>query len=258
MTRLVGLYPRGWRDRYEAEFLALLSERPPDPLDRIDIVRGAVDARLHPQRNGVPDPHSDDPIPYNGPWSASRAGWITLAGGFLWLATIAIALNSPVVTDSWGTYRDASAALPSFFISLVLLGIGVWAVAATVPSTARVARAAALVAGLAGLLWAFAPWVLWAGFIMSVGISILAIGAARTARWRRSDAALLVVAVAAAWGSVLIATSMFTARPGSTLDSYDAQFLFLAILGSIWFATAHALLRPARPIAAPVDASRPG
>ena len=52
MTRLVALYPRGWRDRYEDEFLALLEERPPDPLDRIDIVRGAVDARLHPQRRG--------------------------------------------------------------------------------------------------------------------------------------------------------------------------------------------------------------
>lgn len=257
MTRLVGLYPRGWRDRYEVEFLALLSERPPDPLDRIDIVRGAIDARLHPQRNGVAEPPPEDPLPYNGPWSARRAGWITLAGGFVWLAMIVIVLNSPVVSDSWGTYRDVSMALPFFFVALVLLGIGTWAVAAIVPSTARVARTAALVAGLAGLLWAFTPWFLWTGLIMSVGLCILAVGAARTGRWRGLDAALMVGAVGVAWGSIFIATSMLAARPGYSLESYDALFGFLLVLGLMWIATAHALIRPARPIARPVDTSHP-
>ena len=257
MTRLVALYPRGWRDRYEVEFLAMLSERPPDPLDRIDIVRGAIDARLHPQANGVPEPGPEEPLPYNGPWSARTAGWITLAGGLLFLMTIVIALNSPVVIDEWGTYRDVSAAMPFFLVSLILLGIGTWAVAATLPSTARGARTAALIAGLAGLLWAFAPWILWAGLVMSIGQCILVLTAARTGRWRQSDAGLHVAAVVGAWGSVLIATSMFTARPGSTLNSYDAQFGFLLILCVMWFVTAHALIRPARPIARPVDASRP-
>ena len=56
MTRLIGLYPQTWRDRYEDEFLALLAERPPDPLDSLDIVRGAIDARLHPQVPGSPRP----------------------------------------------------------------------------------------------------------------------------------------------------------------------------------------------------------
>ena len=46
---LIRLYPAAWRDRYGAEFAALLSERRPGWLHRLDIVRGAVDARLHPE-----------------------------------------------------------------------------------------------------------------------------------------------------------------------------------------------------------------
>ena len=47
MSALVRLYPRTWRDRYESEFLHVLESRPPSPRDRLDIVRGALDAGLH-------------------------------------------------------------------------------------------------------------------------------------------------------------------------------------------------------------------
>ena len=46
---LVQLYPRSWRARYGAEFAELLSARPPTMQDRLDIIRGAVDARIQPQ-----------------------------------------------------------------------------------------------------------------------------------------------------------------------------------------------------------------
>src|SRR4029077_17181152 len=49
MSALIRLYPRAWRERYEDEFLALLEARPPTFGDRLDIVRAALDARLHPQ-----------------------------------------------------------------------------------------------------------------------------------------------------------------------------------------------------------------
>jgi hypothetical protein len=49
---------------------------------------------------------------------------------------------------------------------------------------------------------------------------------------------------------------VFTTGPGRRLETYDAQFGFLLLLGVMWFATAHALLRPARPIALPADVSR--
>jgi hypothetical protein len=45
---LVRLYPSAWRARYGAEMLGLLDERPPTWRDSIDIIRGALDAHLHP------------------------------------------------------------------------------------------------------------------------------------------------------------------------------------------------------------------
>jgi hypothetical protein len=253
MTRLVALYPRPWRDRYEAEFLALMDDRPPDALDRVDIVRGAIDARLRPRLDGDPGRQLEEPVPYNGPWSATKAGALALIGGFLWLATVVIAINGPLVTESGDTYRDGSAALPVYFTSLILLGVGIWAVAATLPSTARVARTAALVGGVAGLLWAFGPWILWAGFLTCGGVAIVAIGAARTGRWRRSDAGLLVTAVVAAWGSLFVLAS----APGDAVGSDAGYLVCFLLLAPMWFATADALLRPARPIAQRADALRP-
>jgi hypothetical protein len=49
MSRLVALYPRAWRSRYGDEFAELLAARPPSLRDRLDIVIGAVDARVNPQ-----------------------------------------------------------------------------------------------------------------------------------------------------------------------------------------------------------------
>jgi hypothetical protein len=61
MSRLIRLYPRAWRDRYEDEFLALLEERPPKIGDTVDIVRGALDAHLQPRMNGA------EPTPCGAP-----------------------------------------------------------------------------------------------------------------------------------------------------------------------------------------------
>ena len=47
--RLVSLYPAPWRHRYGEEFLLLLEDHPPRGLQLVDIVWGAIDARLFPQ-----------------------------------------------------------------------------------------------------------------------------------------------------------------------------------------------------------------
>lgn len=253
MTRLVALYPRSWRDRYEDEFLSLIEDRPPDALDRVDIIRGAIDARLHPRRDLVTGPQLDGPLPYNGPWSVRRAGVLTLLGGFLWLVTIGIAINGPIVRDGNATYRDPGAAFGTFFLSVVLLLVGLWAVAATLPSTSRVARTAALVAGIAGLLWALAPWMLVFAVVWCLGLAVVAIEAARTRRWRRSDAAILVAGIAAA---VTLTAVALAGGPLPTGED-DEQFAVLLMLATLWFATADALLRPAIPIADPPPATRP-
>ena len=55
-TRMLNLYPPAWRERYGDEFAELLRARPPSFRDRLDIVRGALDARVHPQ---VGDPRQE-------------------------------------------------------------------------------------------------------------------------------------------------------------------------------------------------------
>ena len=58
MSALVRLYPQAWRDRYADEFLDLLDTRPPGLRDRLDILLGAVDARLNPEVPGTTPEHS--------------------------------------------------------------------------------------------------------------------------------------------------------------------------------------------------------
>ena len=54
MRWLLALYPREWRRRYADEFLALLEERGPSLTVILDILRGALDARLHPDLGNAP------------------------------------------------------------------------------------------------------------------------------------------------------------------------------------------------------------
>ena len=46
-ARLLRLYPRTWRDRYEAEVLAVLDQADLGAWAKLDLARGALDARLH-------------------------------------------------------------------------------------------------------------------------------------------------------------------------------------------------------------------
>jgi hypothetical protein len=46
-VRLLRLYPRAWRARYEEEVLALLDQHRLSMRSRIDLLRGALDAQLH-------------------------------------------------------------------------------------------------------------------------------------------------------------------------------------------------------------------
>jgi hypothetical protein len=48
MKRLLLLYPRAWRERYQAEMEAVLDGVPFDPRAALDLVACAVDAHLHP------------------------------------------------------------------------------------------------------------------------------------------------------------------------------------------------------------------
>jgi len=248
MTRLVALYPRTWRDRYEDEFLALLSERPPDQVDRIDIVRGAVDARLHPQVQG--SPAAPETPALGGPWPV-RVGWLTLAGGVLWVAALVVAINSPIViyetyrdaAPSMVTYRDAAASMPLFFAAITLLGVGLIALTLQLPETARAARAAVYLSSMAGLLWAFAPWFLLAGLIGFAGLLVVAFAAWRAGRWSSVELGILVTGVGLGWGLLLTGASGLWGPP---TPNPDIQFLVVVPLVSAWVVVGTSLARVPR------------
>ncbi len=245
MTRLIALYPRTWRDRYEDEFLALLNERAPDPLDRLDIVRGAIDARIHPQVKG--SPVAPEPPVVLGPWPA-RAGWLTLLGGVLWLAAFLVVVNSPMIVDQWGTYRDTTTAVPLFFGAVMLLGVGMIAVVLQLPTAARAARAATYIGSMAGLLWALAPWFLWAGAVAFGGLLVVAVAAWRAGRWSSVELGILAAGICTGWLPIL--AFMVGAWRPSAADP-DLQFLILGSLVSVWLVVGASLVRAPRPHAAP-------
>ena len=85
MTGVLRLYPRWWRRRYGDEMRALLEAAPPRRGHRRDLMRGALDAWLHP------------PEPSHVPAFAA------LLGGGLWTMIAARVVSQPVPPD-WPGY----------------------------------------------------------------------------------------------------------------------------------------------------------
>jgi hypothetical protein len=105
MTRLVRLYPRAWRDRYEEEFLALLDERPPTLGDLVDTVRGALDAHMNPQGEVEPSP-----------WTHRIPGLLALIAGAIWSVVFLTFVFWP--RDAWTLASLIPLSLLLMFLSL--------------------------------------------------------------------------------------------------------------------------------------------
>lgn len=240
MTRLIGLYPRTWRSRYEEEFLALLSDRPPNVLDRLDIVRGAIDARLHPPAEGTPAPI--EPPVARGPWPV-RAGWLALTGGVLWIAAMVVAVNGPIVVEDWGSYRDGAAALPLFFFAVVVLGVGMVALVLELPAPAHAARSVAFVGSMTGLVWGLAPWLAWCGLIAFGGLLVVGAAAWRAGGWSSLEVGILFAGVVPGWGLFLAGGSGVWVPP---TPNPDLQFLALGMLVAAWLVVGSSLVRAPR------------
>ena len=98
VSALLRLYPRAWRTRYGEEMQALLDDRPLGGRDRRDLLRGAVDAWLHP-------------------WTPSVVPIVAaFAGGGLWTLVAIAVLAQPVPLD-WPGYLFE-------IVPLALLGAG--------------------------------------------------------------------------------------------------------------------------------------
>ena len=231
MSVLLSLYPKRWRERYGDEFAELLAERPPSLRDRLDIVAGALDARIHPQLAGSaarPERVSD------------RFGFAPLLGLVAFASAVVLAATGPVMYDDYGSYRDGGAALPFIILAFVLLSLGLYRVIEGLPRDAVAARAAGWTAIVAGLVWSPMPWMLPIAVVFMLGTVGLAIGARRAGTWPTWALVLLVVALAAptAWFGASLFLPWYWLR-----TSGIEPVVFFACIGAPWPLVAGVLLR---------------
>ena len=131
---ILRLYPASWRRRYEAEMLATLEETPIGFRARLDLIRGALDARLH--------------SPTRLPAAAA------LVSGGLWTFAGAAIVAEPGPPD-WPGYLIE--ALPFAILGTALAGfatIGCWARRSD--GIGRAGTLAILVAVVGHLAWVVA------------------------------------------------------------------------------------------------------
>jgi hypothetical protein len=145
---LARLYPRAWRERYEDEFMAVLEAAPLDRRDRLDIVRGALDAHLHPAEPSL--------VP----------GLSAVLGGGLWILGAAPIAALPTSPDWPGYLLDSLPLAVVAVLTLTIAIVGAWLredgrggvvgrrlgrAGVTLAVVGHLAWACALVAVLAGL-----------------------------------------------------------------------------------------------------------
>ncbi|HET9083894.1 MAG TPA: hypothetical protein VFN41_05765 [Candidatus Limnocylindrales bacterium] len=182
----IRLYPRAWRERYEDELLDVLGFRPLTVTTRLDLIRGALDAHVHPL------------TPPRPPTAAA------LFAGMAWIVAGLASSLQPLMPD-W----------PGFLLETIPLGV-VGAVASG-RSVAQVARrsglsgprgttAALLVALIGNAVWIIAlvvaalggPYGAITGATGAIAaIGIVLVGAVRSRAVDRPAAECLLIVGAA-------------------------------------------------------------
>jgi amino acid transporter len=234
MSRLVALYPRPWRARYEEELRWLLAERPMSLRTRADLVLGAIDARLFPQLEG--DPMTSDSN--RAEQLRRRLGLLTIAGVVPWLAAFVVASMGPIVFDGRGPYRDGSLGLPLIVIAIVLLAAGIVAHLLRIRRGGAASRIAAVAAIGALVVWALMPWAMHIGFAGVIALALFAWLEWRAGRWP-TWAAMAMTALAIGL-SVLGVLALST-----TVDRLNPSAASLAAIGlasALWLITGATLL----------------
>jgi hypothetical protein len=167
MSRLVRLYPRAWRERYEDEFLRLIEDRPPSRLERFDIVRGAIDAWLHPQVRSAPAARENSDR--TGVVVAAVLGGLAFAAGGVSIATARIGPDG---------YKDHDLGFVILIGGMVLTGIA--AMLAASDSRTRRTSLTMIVAALGTLTpWPFLAVGFFTYVIATFGLGILFIARGR-------------------------------------------------------------------------------
>lgn len=183
LRRLLACYPRSWRARYGEEMADLLAARPARLSDALDLVRGALDAHLHP------------PTPSRLP------GLAAVTAGAAWLLVALGALVEPAAPDwpgllAW-TLLPAAIAAVAGALALAGMSLGVGAGRNLV---ARVAVAGGLL-GSAGLAFALivaaigGPYGAITGAALSLaGVGTMSFGIVAASRGATVPGTLVAVA----------------------------------------------------------------
>jgi len=240
MSGLIRLYPRDWRDRYEAEFLGLVSERRPSVAERLDIIRGALDAHLHPQvrRNVEAAPLS--PVPDDDVRLARRLGIAAVIGGAFWPAAWGVASIGPIQYDGAGAYRDGSAAMPLLLIAIALLAAGLLGQLIRLPDEARLARGSATLAIPFLALFGLAPWVAAYGLVAIGLLIVLAVAGWRSGVW---PLAASLSVVAACVGVVAIAAYGVASFSGDRMAGGALMAIAASAFVPVWLGVGTTLIR---------------
>ena len=131
---LIRLYPTAWRRRYADEMLATLEQRQVRSRDRLDLVRGALDAWLH-EPTRVP---AFAALGAGGLWTVVGAGvvaqpvppdWPGYLLETLPLAALATALGCLATIGCWARRSDGAGRVGGLAIVLAVVGHVAWFVA---------------------------------------------------------------------------------------------------------------------------------
>jgi hypothetical protein len=240
VSRLIRLYPVVWRERYEEEFIGLLAERRPTFVERFDIVRGAIDARMHPQARRTIDDPPPSPEREADLRVARRLGIGAVIGAALWPAAWSIALMGPIVYDGQGSYRDGSAALPVLLASTVLLAMGMVGQSIRLPAGARFARLCALGGIPFIILFGLGPWFWPLGLCAAGCVALLALSGLRAGAWPVWASGLVIAASVSAVATAAVGVSVL---PGDRLAGIALFAVVAVVLVPVWFGLGATLIR---------------
>lgn len=180
MRILLRLYPAAWRARYEEEFLAVLEERPLSPFDVIDIMLGALDARLRPRSLAI----EMTPRRYQSVYPRI-SGYAAIAGGAVALLMVAVGLLVPEPTN--GALGIILYPVVAIALLVALLGLSAaqgrrlpaltWA-AVAIPAaglaTSLVGQLGMAIQGDRAIIGELSGWHLWSiGIVCAIVGSIL-------------------------------------------------------------------------------------
>jgi hypothetical protein len=204
-------YPRDWRERYETEMLEVLGAEPFGGRAMVDLLRGAIDARLHPR------------MPPRIPVAAAGVA------GVAWAVAGVVSVAQPAPPD-WPGYL-----LETLPIGLIGAVAAMWVVLVVgrrsglqPPRGADVALGLALV-GHVTWIFALAVAVVGGPYGAATGAaqSFAAIGtlAVGLVRWRADDQPL-------AAGLLIAGTTMLIPSPAAWLLAAGAWF-GVAVVGAV-------------------------